>query len=73
MDLLKHIEGDRMRPNRIKHVYDNWMRKIGSMKHWPIEVQVAETFTCILCCFQGNIACSIMVYPFCLLLTRLNR
>lgn len=60
MELLKHIEGDRMRPNRIKHIYDNWMRKIGSMKRWPVEVWAVEILTCL----KGNIAYSTMIYPF---------
>lgn len=46
MELLKRIEGDRMRPDRIRHIYDIWMKKNGPLKHWPIEVWVMEILTC---------------------------
>ncbi|XP_022979683.1 uncharacterized protein LOC111479331 [Cucurbita maxima] len=52
MELLKHIEGDRMRPNRIKHIYDNWMRKIGSMKRWPVEDRFMVHVEFILFCLE---------------------
>ena len=38
MEVLKHIEGDNMNPTRIKRIYETWMRRIGSMKKWPVEV-----------------------------------
>ncbi|RVW42945.1 hypothetical protein CK203_021600 [Vitis vinifera] len=40
MELLKHIESDHINPTRIKRIYETWMRRIGSMKKWPIEKSI---------------------------------
>lgn len=38
MELLDHMGGDYFSRTRIKNIYDVWMRKLGSMRIWPIEV-----------------------------------
>uniref|UniRef100_F6H1Y8 Uncharacterized protein n=1 Tax=Vitis vinifera TaxID=29760 RepID=F6H1Y8_VITVI len=56
MELLKHIESDHINPTRIKRIYETWMRRIGSMKKWPIEDRFAVQLEYILFCLtQGNI------------------
>ncbi|XP_038881523.1 uncharacterized protein LOC120073019 isoform X2 [Benincasa hispida] len=52
MELLKHIEGDCMRPDRIRHIYDIWMKKNGPLKHWPIEDRFMVQLEYILFCLE---------------------
>ena len=56
MELLKHIESDHINPTRIKRIYETWMRRIGSMKKWPIEV-----FQISSCMIVANL-CSVLTY-----------
>ncbi|XP_059443414.1 uncharacterized protein LOC132175473 isoform X2 [Corylus avellana] len=50
MELLKHMKGDHITPNRIKNIYDVWMRKNGSMKEWPLEDRFLVHLEFILFC-----------------------
>lgn len=52
MELLKHKEGDHLRPDRIRHIYDIWMKKNGPMKHWPIEDRFTVQLEYILFCLE---------------------
>lgn len=55
MELLKHMKSDHINPNRIKNIYDVWMRKNGSMKDWPLEDRFVVHLDFILFCLaQGD-------------------
>ncbi|KAK4255856.1 hypothetical protein QN277_008795 [Acacia crassicarpa] len=55
LELLKHVENNRVNPTRIKNIYDVWMRKNGSMKYWPVEKRFAVHLEFILFfIMQGN-------------------
>ncbi|XP_057963676.1 uncharacterized protein LOC131154876 isoform X2 [Malania oleifera] len=56
MELLKHIEGSEIKPTKIKHIYEIWMRKIGSMKNWPVKDRFAVQLEFIIFCLtEGNV------------------
>ncbi|XP_015899123.2 uncharacterized protein LOC107432494 isoform X1 [Ziziphus jujuba] len=56
MELLDHMGGDYFSRTRIKNIYDVWMRKLGSMRIWPIEHRFAVHVEFVLFCLsQGNV------------------
>ncbi|KAF8402415.1 hypothetical protein HHK36_013370 [Tetracentron sinense] len=56
MELLKQTERNHINPAKIKHIYEIWMRKIGSMKNWPVKDRCVVQLEFILFCLtQGNI------------------
>ncbi|KAK9269595.1 hypothetical protein L1049_001371 [Liquidambar formosana] len=56
MELLKHIGNDSINSTTIRHIYEVWMRKIGSMKNRPLEDRFLVQFEFIhFCLTQGNL------------------
>ncbi|XP_028803130.1 uncharacterized protein LOC114758266 [Neltuma alba] len=54
--LLKHVENGNIKPRRIKHIYDIWMKRNGKMKHKPTENKYAVYVDYMLFfMMQGNI------------------
>ncbi|KAL6976125.1 hypothetical protein U1Q18_024916 [Sarracenia purpurea var. burkii] len=55
MELLKHIKSDPINSTKIQHVYEIWMKRIGSMDNWPIKDRFVVQLEFILFCLrQGN-------------------
>ncbi|KAI9184755.1 hypothetical protein LWI28_000794 [Acer negundo] len=50
MELLKHVESERINPIRIKNVYDIWMKRIGSVRDSPLEDRYTVHLEFILFC-----------------------
>lgn len=56
MELRKHMKGDRINMDRIKNIYDVWMRKNGLMKDCPFEDRFLVHLEFILFCLtKGNV------------------
>lgn len=56
MELLRHIRGEPINLSKIQHVYEIWMKRIGSMKNWPIKDRIVVQLEFILFCLkQGSV------------------
>ncbi|KAI3427582.1 uncharacterized protein J3R85_009421 [Psidium guajava] len=56
MEVLDHIEANRVKSTRIKYIYDNWTRRIGSKRNCPSQHMLAVHLELILFCLtQGDI------------------
>ncbi|PKI56256.1 hypothetical protein CRG98_023275 [Punica granatum] len=57
MEILDHVAGDRFNFTRIKHIFDVWMRRIGSRRKCSIQDRLAVHLEFILfCLIHGNIS-----------------
>lgn len=52
MELLKHVNGCSPSSRRIQSLYEIWMKRIGSMKNWPLKDRFAVHLEVILFCLQ---------------------
>ncbi|XP_030549815.1 uncharacterized protein LOC115754785 [Rhodamnia argentea] len=56
MEVLEHIEANCIKSNRIKQIYDNWTRRIGSKRNCTSQDRLAVDLELILFCLtQENI------------------
>ncbi|KAL7249633.1 hypothetical protein ACSBR1_011759 [Camellia fascicularis] len=56
MELLQHKQKDRINSTKIQHVYEIWMKRIGSMKNRPMKDRFTVQLEFILFCLkQGNV------------------
>ncbi|GMH00700.1 hypothetical protein Nepgr_002539 [Nepenthes gracilis] len=55
MELLQHMEHDHAYSRQIKHIYDIWMKKVGSTKNRPFKDSYVQLEFIIFCLRQGNL------------------
>lgn len=56
MGLLKYLDGYSNISRGIQGLYEIWMKRIGSMKHWPLKERFLVRLEVILFCLgQGNV------------------